>query len=74
MRIVVETKRESWECGDFHGPPAIRVQVKVDGQEEVGLSRALTEAEMQSHFDILWKYIGEEIKSANAKRLGKVSC
>ena len=29
----------------------------------------LTESEMQSHFDILWKYLGDKIKAAHEKRL-----
>ncbi len=72
MRIIVETERESWKIKDFHGPPAILIRVKVDGQEELSLSRVLTESEMQSHFDILWEYLGDKIKLANKERLKKV--
>lgn len=70
MKITVETTKEVWRTGEFHGPPAIRISVKVDGQEELGLSQALSEAEMQSHFDILWEYLGEKIKEFNKKRKG----
>ena len=70
MKIVVETERKSWDIKDFHGPPAISIVVKVDGQEDIGLSHILAEAEMQSHFDILWDYLGQKIKSYNEKEHG----
>lgn len=71
MRIIVETEREAWRTEELHGLPMIRIRVKVDGEEELSLSRALSEAEMQSQFDILWNYLGGKIKDANAKRLEK---
>ncbi len=67
MKITVETERESWRYKDSHGPPMVRIKVKVDGQEDIALAHTLTEAEMQSHFDILWVYLGNKIKSYNAK-------
>ena len=66
MRITVETEREAYRVGDLQGPMALRVSVKVDGEEELSLSQALCEAELRSHFDILWEDMGMRIKKAFA--------
>ncbi|KKM16198.1 hypothetical protein LCGC14_1688240 [marine sediment metagenome] len=66
MRIVVETERETWRVG---GCPVICVKVSVAGKEDISLSHTLAEAEMESHFDILWEYLGKKIK-AHSKEKG----
>ncbi len=72
MRIIVETERELIRTVE-HNYPAISVRVKVDGQEEIGLTQALNESEMESHFDILWGYIGKKLKDAHQKILEEVN-
>lgn len=71
MRIIVETEREAWSVNAYPGSTAIVVRVKVDGQEELSLAQQLYEAEMQSHFDILWDYLGEKIKDSIVNKEAK---
>ena len=69
MRIVVDTERDSFIV---QGPPdseAIRVTVRIDGQEDIGLSQILTKAEMHSHFDIIWEHMGKMVKDCHSRGL-----
>lgn len=69
MRIVVETEHESYMVSRGpDGSEAITVKVSIDGHEDLGLTRLLTQAEMRSHFDIIWEFLGNRIKDMHAER------
>ncbi len=67
MRIVVETDRKTWIVAGPADSEAISVVVSVDGHENVGLTQVLTKTEMRSHFDVLWQYMGKQIKDRWSK-------
>ncbi len=67
MRIVIDTQHETWMVQGPAGSEAITVKVSVDGHEDIGLTQILTKTEMRSHFDVLWDYMGKQIKDRWAK-------
>lgn len=68
MRIVVETERDKWVVGESGDSLAFRVQVHVDGEHYNALTHAIAESEMQSEFDIIWEYLGTQIKQRYAEK------
>ena len=70
MEIRVVTENDSFVSDNSH--LLFRVRVKVDGYEDLGLSQVLSDAEMDSHFDILWEYLGTKLKKFHKDRMAKV--
>ena len=69
MKITVDTERTYWKTCD--SIPVIKVRVKVDGKEDIGLSQLVSEEEIRSHFDILWEYLGQKVKNSYAESEAK---
>ena len=69
MKIIVDVTKKAFVIKDvIDGQDvAIRTEVFVNGGKNYALQKILREDEFNSNFDIIWQYLGAELKEGITK-------